>query len=136
MVIEPEGKKSAITDSVLAEIWDNEKDATYDQEEKPPIMNEGEREKYGCHTRSMSGIEVMRQQPRINITGALEAQRDDTWQKASLIYEAKIEKAKAEGAREIIDWVENNIKTICIYGEDFPKFEFDWQALKARFGGK
>ena len=69
------------------------------EEEKPPIMNEGEREKYGCHTRSMSGIEVMRQQPRINITGALEAQRDDTWQKASLIYEAKIEQVKWETAR-------------------------------------
>jgi len=120
--------------------------------EKPPILNDTERKKF-YHNAPLIGNRKGFTTSWYDVDKVLEAQRDDTWQKASLIYEAKmkelcanceagtlnqlkIEQAKAEGAREIIDWVENNIKTICIYGEDFPKFEFDWQALKARFGGK
>ena len=102
------------------------------EEEKPPLLKEFyiefENRKAFIDNITISNTPLLGQ--------GMEAQRDDTWQKASLIYEAKIEKAKAEGAREIIDWVENNIKTICIYGEDFPKFEFDWQSLKARYGVK
>ena len=105
MVIEPEGKKSAITDSVLAEIWDNEKDATYDQEEKPPILNDTERKKF-YHNAPLIGNRKGFTTSWYDVDKVLEAQRDDTWQKASLIYEAKIEKARAERAIEILEQLE------------------------------
>jgi hypothetical protein len=103
---------------------------------KPDVLSEKQRKPYhfkDAYTIGNEGITI--NEEIWDIPKLLQAQLDDTWQKAQDNYEPLIQQAKAEVAREILS------KMMCVrheghFGEPYDMWELkpsDYQDFKSKY---